>query len=154
MLTKSILGRKGFSCFMCTFNHWGDLQQELDTKTEGETLEWCYLLVCFLWLGWILFLNSPSLPVLPAVDWFPDSICTQSWPCATAFHTQIPPESWSPRNSDTSESTIETTLLLKLGPRGTHQSHQDTGTKEDRGTGFFWVPSVPQSWPCATALHN
>jgi hypothetical protein len=32
----------------------------------------------------------------------PDSICPQSWPCAIALYTQIPPtENWSPRSDDT-----------------------------------------------------
>jgi hypothetical protein len=40
-----------------------------------------------------------------------------------------------------------------LEQAGHSQSHQDTRTKDQIGTGSFWLLSAPQSWTCATVLH-
>ena len=50
---------------------------------------------------------------------------------------------------------LRPSLLFKfLVEEGPSQSHQDTGTKDQLGTGSFWFVSAPQSWPCTTALHT
>jgi hypothetical protein len=74
-------------------------------------------------------------------------------PVPQQFHTQIPlGESWFPRSAHTPVSTGKTTTYAQIpGPRGTTQSHQDTGNNEQQGTGYFKFPSAPQNWPCATA---
>jgi hypothetical protein len=86
----------------------------------------------------------------------PVSICAQSWPCATELHTQIPPgESWLAGVPTHFQAQVRPTLLFKfLDHEGPSQSHQDTGTKDQLGTGSFWSLSPPQSWPCNTPLHT
>ena len=45
-------------------------------------------------------------------------------------------------------------LLLKfLAQEGPTQSHQDTGTKEQPGTGSFWFLSAPWIWTCSTQKY-
>jgi hypothetical protein len=65
---------------------------------------------------------------------------------ATALRTQIlPGEKWFV-SQDTPVSKVRPPLLLKfLAQEGPSQSHQDTGTKEQPGTGSFQFPSAPRS---------
>jgi hypothetical protein len=74
----------------------------------------------------------------------------------TALCTPIPPgESWSSRVMTHLRAQVRPPFLLEfLAQEGPAQSHQDTGTKEQPGTGSFQFQSAPQSWPCATALHT
>jgi hypothetical protein len=50
---------------------------------------------------------------------------------------------------------VRPSLLLKfLAQEGPTESHQDTGTKEQLGIGYFQFLSVPQNWACAIALYT
>ena len=45
-------------------------------------------------------------------------------------------------------------MLKFLDQEGPAHSHQDTGIKEQPGTGFFQFPSAPWSSSCDTALYT
>jgi hypothetical protein len=67
------------------------------------------------------------------------------------MHNQIPSgESWPPKSADmpviTGKTTTSAQILAKERPA---QSHQDTGSKEQPGTGSFWFPPIPVADPVA-----
>ena len=86
----------------------------------------------------------------------PFSACSQSLSCGTVLHIQILWEKrWSPRSSITPVSIGKTALLLKIQAQdGPTQSHQNRRTKEQLGTGTFWILSAPCRWQCAKDLHT
>ena len=70
-----------------------------------------------------------------------DSICTQSWSCATELHIQIPPgESWFPRSAYTPVSTGKATISLQIpGPRGTLTEPSGQRNQRSAGDRIFLV---------------
>ena len=62
---------------------------------------------------------------------------SQSWSCATALHTQIPPgESWCPRSAGTPVSTGKTTTSVQRDPHKAIRTQELRSSLGQNPTGF------------------
>jgi hypothetical protein len=67
-------------------------------------------------------------------------ICTLSWPCATALHTQIlPGENWSPRSTDTQACRRNKPQLEKARPANTRDNQMARGVYGESGEAETWA---------------